>query len=170
MLWYIEREVRLGNNQPCTSKPQKCHVPSKKQQRLHGPAILNEIQTKKPRHEKILQRKNIKTICRSKFDPRAKVDRKTNPITDNDLDISADATDGKCGIVLLMRKHNVRPNPDINDVSACIEITTTEHTETPKSIYDLVDEYKHLKCNWEEYDHDFYKFFETEQKSSSLYL
>ena len=79
---------------------------------------------------------------------------KTGPITD-DLDIIADATDSKCGIVLLMRKHNVRPNPDINDVSSCIEVTTTEHTETPKSIYDLVDEYKYFNSNWEEYDHDF---------------
>ena len=47
LLWYIEWEVRLGNNQTCTSKPQKSHVLSKKQQRLHGPAILNEIETKK---------------------------------------------------------------------------------------------------------------------------
>ena len=45
--------------------------------------------------------------------------------------------DGNCGIVLLIRKHNVRPNSDITDVSFCIEVKTTEHTETPKSIYDL---------------------------------
>ena len=145
------------------------HVPSKKQQRFHGPAILNEKQTKKLRHENILQEKNIKTICRSKFDPRAKVDTKTNPITDNDLDILADATDGKCGIVLLMRKHNVRPNPDINDVSSCIAVTTTEHTETPKSIYDLVDMYKHLNSNWEEYDHDFISFLQLD-KSQAAYI
>ena len=100
-----------------------------------------------------MQEKN-NTVCRSKFDPRAKVDRKTNPITD-DLDILADATDGNCGIVLLIRKHNVKPNSDITDVSFCIEVKTTEHTETPKSIYDLLDEYKHLDSNWEEYDHDF---------------
>ena len=84
----------------------------------------------------------------------ARENNKTGPITD-DLDIIADATDSKCGIVLLMRKHNARPNPDINDVSSCIEVTTTEHTETPKSIYDLVDEYKYFNSNWEEYDHDF---------------
>ena len=53
----MEREVRLGNNQACTSKPQKWHVPSKKQQRLHEPVILNEIVTKKPKHDKILQKK-----------------------------------------------------------------------------------------------------------------
>ena len=84
--------------------------------------MLNEIETKKLRHEKTLQ-------------------------------------DGKCGIVLLTRQHKLRPNPDINDVSSSIEVITTEHTETPKSIYDLVDEYKHLNSNWEEYDHDFIKIF-----------
>ena len=56
--------------------------------------------------------------------------------------------------------HNVRPNPDINEVSSCIEIITTEHTEAPKSIYDLVDEYKLLKS----------KFFKIGENSSSLYL
>ena len=69
------------------SKPQKLHVLSNKQQILHEPAILNEIETQKTRLENILQEKNNKTVCHSKFDPRAKVDRITNPITDNDLDI-----------------------------------------------------------------------------------
>ena len=59
------------------SKPQKWRVPSKKQQRLHEPVILNEIETKKPRRKKILQKKNNKTVCRSKFDPRAKVEKQT---------------------------------------------------------------------------------------------
>ena len=56
--------------------------------------------------------------------------------------------------------HNVKPNPDINEVSSCIEIITTEHTEAPKSIYDLVDEYKLLNS----------KFFKIGENSSSLYL
>ena len=68
-----------------------------------------------------------------------------------------------------MRKHNVRPNRDINDVSSCIEVTTTEHTETPFSIYDSVDEYKHLNSNWEEYDHDFISFLKLE-KSQAAYI
>ena len=42
------------------SKPQKWHVLSKKQQILHGPAILNETEMQKPKHEKILQEKNNK--------------------------------------------------------------------------------------------------------------
>ena len=36
-----------------------------------------------------------------------------------------------------MKKHNVRPNPDITEVSSYTEITTTEHTEAQKSIYNL---------------------------------
>ena len=36
---------------------------------------------------KFCKRKTIKTVCCSKFDPRDKVDRITNPVTDNDLDI-----------------------------------------------------------------------------------
>ena len=65
MLWYIEKEVRLGNNQTCMSKPQKWHVPSKKQQRLHGPTMLNEIETnkqtkKKQGTKKFCKRKTIK--------------------------------------------------------------------------------------------------------------
>ena len=59
--------------------------------------------------------------------------------------------------------HNVRPNPDINVVSSCIEITAIEHTEAPKSIYDLVDEYKFLYSNWEEYDHDFIIFLKLDK-------
>ena len=65
--------------------------------------------------------------------------------------------------------HNVRPNPDTNEVSSCIEFTTTEHTEEPKSIYDLVDEYKLLNSNWEEHDHDFVSFLKLD-KSQTAYI
>ena len=66
-----------------------------------------------------------------------------------------------------MRKHNVRPNPDINDISFCMEITTTEHTEAPKSIYDFVNEYKHLNSNLEEYDHDFASFLKMNKRQAA---
>ena len=65
--------------------------------------------------------------------------------------------------------HNVRPNPDINVISFCTEITETEHTEAPKSIYDLVDEYKLLYSNWEEYDHDYIIFLKLD-KSQAGYI
>ena len=57
LLWYIEQEVRLGNNQ--------WHVPPKKQ-RLHGPSILSEIETKKLRQDKFCERKTTKqTVVQS---------------------------------------------------------------------------------------------------------
>ena len=147
----------LGNNLNCIPKPQKWHVTAKKQQRLHGPAILNETKTKKP------------SVCRSTIDRRAKVERKINPKTESGLNILVDFTAGKYGIVLLMRKHNVGPNPDINYVSFCIEVTAMEHIETPQSIQDLMDEYEHLNNNCEKYDHDFIRFLKLD-KSQAMYI
>ena len=137
---------------------------------MHRSAILNEIETKKQSHEKILQEIKIKTVCLSKFDPRAKLHRQLNSITNNDLDILADATSGKCGIKMLSRKHNVRPNPYIDDVSSCIEVTTIQHTETQKSIYDLVDEYKHLDSNWEEFNNESKSFLMKLDKIQAAYI
>ena len=97
--------------------------------------FIKRNRKEKPRHEKLSQEKNNKNLCHSKFDPKAEVDRKTNPITDNDLDILADVGDGKCCIVLLMRKHDEKPNPDLNDVSFCIEVTTTEHWNTKINLW-----------------------------------
>ena len=102
---------------------------------------------------KFYKRKKNNTVCRSRFDPRAEVNRITNAIPDNYLDILADATDGKCRIVLLKKKHNVRPNPDITEVSSYTEITTTEHTEAQKSIYNLNINFciviiKNMIMNW----------------------
>ena len=65
------------------------------------------------------------------------------------------------------RKHNVRPNPDISEVSSCIEIAATEHTEAPKSIYDFVDEYKILNCNSEECGHDFVSFLKLDKSQAA---
>ena len=68
----------------CTSKPQKWHKPSKKQQRKHAPASLNDITIKKPKSERVLQDTKEKHYCRSLFDPRAlhhqKPPSKTNDI------------------------------------------------------------------------------------------
>ena len=44
-----------------------------------------------------------------------------------------------------------------------------EHSEALKSIYDLVDEYKLLNSNWEEYDHDFVSFLKLD-KSHAAYI
>ena len=65
--------------------------------------------------------------------------------------------------------HNVRPNPDINVISFCTEITETEHTEAPKSIYDLVDEYKLLNSNREACDHDFLSFLKLDKRQAAYF-
>ena len=38
-------------------------------------------------------------------------------VTERDFDILAESTNGYCGLVLLMRKHNQKPAPDLNMVS-----------------------------------------------------
>ena len=45
LLWYIEWEVRLGNNQTYTSKSQKWHIPSKAT-KITWTCYINEIETK----------------------------------------------------------------------------------------------------------------------------
>ena len=38
-------------------------------------------------------------------------------VTERDLDILAESTNGNCGLVLLMRKHNQKPAPDLDMIS-----------------------------------------------------
>ena len=42
--------------------------------------------------------------------------RKTAKITHTDLGILAEATNGNCGIALLMKKHNKNAEPDLTNV------------------------------------------------------
>ena len=53
---------------------------------------------------------------KSKFDPRVVHHKNTAKITQNNLDILAEATNGNCGIVLLMREHNKNTEPDLTNV------------------------------------------------------
>ena len=55
--------------------------------------------------------------------------------------------------VLLMRKHNVKPNPVYSVL--CIDVASSKHTEKPKLIYDLVQQYKKENPNWEDGNLDF---------------
>ena len=95
-------------------KPQKWHKPSKKQQQKHAPAPLNDITIKKPKSERVLQDKHF---CWSLFDPRALHHQKPMAITERDLDILAELTNNNCGLVLLIRKHNQKPEPDLDMIS-----------------------------------------------------
>ena len=72
LLWYIEREVRLRHSLACTSKPQKWHIPSKKQRKLHKPLFLDEVHIWKPKVHRILKENDTARFHKkAKFDPRA---------------------------------------------------------------------------------------------------
>ena len=114
---------------------------------MHKPAVLSEIDIKIYKHEKSLQVKDKKSICHSIFDLRAKADQTTSPITEKDLDI---LDDGKCGIMLLMRKRNVKSNPDLNNVKLCVQVLSSKHVEEPKFTCDIVQQYKNENSNWED--------------------
>ena len=65
-----------------------------------------------------------KDTCRSTFDPRALNDKKPFILTETELDTLVEATNGICGLVLLIRQHNVQPQPDLELLS---------HEETAES-------------------------------------
>ena len=73
--------------------------------------------SKKPTFHKTLQGKEGKKYCRSTFDPRALDDKKPLILTETDLDNLAETTNGNCVLVLLMRHHNVQPQPDLELLS-----------------------------------------------------
>ena len=118
LLCYIERKVRLGHNLACTSKSQIWHIQSKKQQKLHTPSVLEQVPTRTPKIQQMLKDKrycknSLKKIlililgqCTTKTLLNAE-------ITLNDLDILTEATNKNCGLVLLMREHNVDAKPDL---------------------------------------------------------
>ncbi|XP_057297429.1 uncharacterized protein LOC130629386 [Hydractinia symbiolongicarpus] len=134
LLWYIEREVRLGHNQTCTSKKQQWSVPSKKQLKLHVPDILNNITIKKPKAEKILSPNESYGQNRFHYDPRHVNDRSTDLLYEKDINALADVTNGNCGIVQLMRKRCHHDNADGEIISNVVEISETEHVETPMTV------------------------------------
>ena len=78
-------------------------------------------------------------IKKAKFDPRAVRDKNTAKIIQNDLDMLAEATNGNCGIVLLMREHN--KNALTNVVHEEI-VDSCFNTVTPRSVtYIMADLY-----------------------------
>ena len=139
LLWYTEREVRLGDNLACTSKPQKWHVPSKKQQKLHKPSFLDEVHIWKPKVHQILKENDTARFHKkAKFDPLALHHKNTAKITQNDLDILAEATNGNCGIVLLMREHNKNAEPDLTNVAHEEIVDKGFYSATPRSVTDIM--------------------------------
>ena len=95
--------------------------------------ILNKIVIKKPKPDRVLYAgRSAEKLQRSLFDPRAMYDRNKLLISKVDCDILADATNGNCGIVLLLRSRNVT-GTDLS-VSNFVEVETSKRVEMPKSI------------------------------------
>lgn len=146
--WYIEREVREGRNLTCTSKPQVWHAPSKRQSKLHQPDTIDNIEIKKPKIDNIFT--SSTKYERSSFDPRAPHHRVPIKISQEDCDIMASATNGNCGIVLLMREHG--DDNDVQEPEPCnfVEIETSEHIDFPKTIQQHVNEIEQLDVTLDE--------------------
>ncbi|XP_065649401.1 uncharacterized protein LOC136078182 [Hydra vulgaris] len=127
LLWYVEKEVSLGNNHSCTSKKQQWSVPSKKQIRLHAPETLVNIELKKSKKEDYTDSLSEKRFIHS-------IDNK--PLNENDIDLLAEITNGKCGLVTLMRKESTFFN--ISMVHKEVEISTSVLIDFPKTIAEVI--------------------------------
>ena len=75
---------------------------------------------------------------KAKFDPRAVHHKNTAKITQNDLDVLAEATNGNCGIVLLMREHNKNTEPDLTNVVHEEIVDNCFNIVTPRSVTDIM--------------------------------
>ena len=129
ILWFIEREVRLGNNKTCTSKKQKWDVPSKKSIHLHQVETLQKIDIKKPVPSKIIGAPITPKEPKITNQPGRK-------LTDADIDTLAEITNGNCGLVMLIRR---KTNDLTNISSMCeeIDITTSPEVSLPKTIDEI---------------------------------
>ena len=76
---------------------------------------------------------------RSKLDPRPLKDRKLNPLTESDIDMLADITNGNSGLVRLKRKQHLDSVPDIEHLGADVDIATSEHIDLPKPLSHYAD-------------------------------
>ena len=133
LMWYIEKEVKLGTNKTCTEKTQKWSIPSKKQMKLHTPEVLSEIVIKKPKVEKVYGDSKSQH-GRANFDPRAIRHRTKSSLTQNDIDTLAELTNGNCGLVMLMREE---ADHSSSDVASFIEVETSAHVGKPKTISEI---------------------------------
>ena len=143
MLWYIEREVRLGNNKTCTSKKQQWHIPPKKQLKIHAPDLLSNIEIKKPRVEKIIQQQDKKSnASRGNYDARQVEHRITEPLQPSEIDQLATLTNGNCGLVMLLRKPSNSVENLTQMVGEFIEVSSSVHVDIPKTIKEIASNNK----------------------------
>lgn len=138
LLWYVEQEVRLGNNKTCTSKKQQWSVPSKKRLKIHGPDLIDNIEIQKPKSEHVLVRSKAIPDESTTNDPRPPHLRNVQSLNQNDIDMLAMASNGNCGIVQLVRENECNIDNINNEViEQVVEVTTSKHVETPLPIAEI---------------------------------
>ena len=142
-LWHIEREVSLGKNKTCTSKPQQWSKPSKKVTKQYGPEVLVNIKVKKPDVDKTLRVKQRVASFRSEFDPRA-IDQRDVVLSEKDLETLGSITNYNCGFYLLMKDKNLEQSLDITEVEQCVEVETSEVIVFPVTPFEAVSKMDYL--------------------------
>lgn len=140
LLWYIEREVRLGNNKTCTSKKQQWSVPSQKNVRLHKATTLQNINIKKPAPSKIIGRQTATN--------KSAIKKTVRSLSETDVDSLAEITNGKCGLVILKRQ---RTNNlmNIGSISSEVDVEASETITMPRTIREICKELS--LCNLDEF-------------------
>ena len=141
-LWYIEREVRLGNNKTCTSKKQKCNVPSEKNVRLHQAETLQKIDIKKPVPSKIIGAPSTPK------EPKI-IDEPGRKLTETDIDTLAEINNGRCGLVVLKRR-KTNDFTNIASISKETDVTTSPEVSLPRTIDEISKDVG--LCNFAEFE------------------
>ena len=162
----------MGNNKTCTSKKQQWSVPSKKAQSLHTTDVLHNITVTKPSAKRILSSSDKATTKRKKqsdFEPRLPNDRTVLPLSESEVDILADITNGNSGIVCLLRKPAPQSEWVFNlDNPICEEVvTTSQHIELPKSLQlDKIESFEQF-CNEIQLNQDQVVLIEEQTRNQS---
>ena len=112
-------------------------VPSKRQQKLHGPAVLSEITIKKAKSQEVLIDVSSPPSRRHDFDPRSVAHGATKTINDFDFEHLASITEGNCGIVKLLRARNLSNEPCLHYYSNEEVVATGQHVDLPKTFCEI---------------------------------
>ena len=118
--------------------PETAH-PIKETTKATKPSFLDEVHIRKPKVHRILKENGTARFHKkAKFDPRAMHHKNTAKITQNDLDVLAEATNGDCGIVLRMREHNKNAEPDLTNIVHEEIVDNCFNIVKPRSVTDIM--------------------------------
>ena len=98
--------------------------------------MLLNIDIAKPKAKRILSPPPSKK--RKSQDPRVSQDRQTEPLTEMEMDVLADITNGNCGIVSLLRKPvPVTFTNNLSHPSEFVTVITEPHQQLPPTLIDV---------------------------------